>query len=147
MNKGLWTNSSWFLWIRVEVLYEALVVKHKWGTHKQHKHIYDTAIWCNAQSNRERELEKVDQSQTHGYVSRFEHTALRPLLHTEGFPLTCPHRTPTQEPPLRIWGNYNLEYTTPLFTNTTFTLRGQVQSHHSNNHLFTKRDINTITSH
>ena len=41
-------------------------------------------------------LEKVDQSLTHGYVSRFEHTALRPRLNTERFPLTCPHRTPTQ---------------------------------------------------
>ena len=38
----------------------------------------------------------MDQSLTHGYVSRFEHTALRPRLHTEGFSLTCPHRTPTQ---------------------------------------------------
>ena len=44
----------------------------------------------------ERELEKVDQSQTHGYVSRFKHTALRSRLHTKEFPLTCPHRTPTQ---------------------------------------------------
>jgi len=44
--EGLWTNSPWFLWIRVEVLYEALVVKHKWGTHKQAKHIiYEWAIW------------------------------------------------------------------------------------------------------
>ena len=42
---------------------------------------------------RERELEKVDQTQTQGYVSRFEHTALRPRLHTEGFPLTRPHMT------------------------------------------------------
>ena len=50
---------------------------------------------------RERELEKVDQTQTTRYVSRFEHTALRHRLHTEGFSLTCPHR----EPPLRIWAN------------------------------------------
>jgi len=35
----------------------------------------------------------VDQMQTPRYVSRFEHTALRPRLHTEGFPLTRPHRT------------------------------------------------------
>ena len=42
---------------------------------------------------RERELEKVDQSQTHGYVLRFEHTSLRPRLHTEGFSLSSPHRT------------------------------------------------------
>ena len=43
---------------------------------------------------RERELEKVDQTQTTRYVSRFEHTALlRPRLHTEEFSLTRPHRT------------------------------------------------------
>jgi len=43
---------------------------------------------------REREsLEKVDQTQTPRYVLRFEHTALRPRHHTEGFSLTRPHRT------------------------------------------------------
>jgi len=35
----------------------------------------------------------VDQTQTQGYVSRFEHSALRSRLHTEGFLLTRPHRT------------------------------------------------------
>ena len=34
---------------------------------------------------KEGELEKVDQSQTHGYVSRFEHTALRPRLTQKDF--------------------------------------------------------------
>ena len=47
--------------------------------------------WCKAQYKRE--LEIVDQTQTQRYVSRFEHTALRPRLHTEGFLLTRPHRT------------------------------------------------------
>ena len=78
---------------------------------------------------KERELEKVDQSQTHEYVSRFEHTALRPRLHTEGFSLTCPHRTPTQGTSTEDLGQYNREYTTPLsITNTTSTLRGYAQS-------------------
>ena len=36
---------------------------------------------------KERELESMDQTQTPRYVSRFEHTALRPRLHTEGFPI------------------------------------------------------------
>ena len=45
---------------------------------------------------KERELEKVDQTQTQRYILRFEHTTLRLRLHTEGFSLTCPHRTPTQ---------------------------------------------------
>ena len=42
---------------------------------------------------RERELEKVDQTQTHRYILRFEHITLRPRLHTEGFSLTRPYRT------------------------------------------------------
>ena len=89
----------------------------------------------------------MDQTLTHRYVLRFEHTALHPRLHTEGFSLTCPHRTPTQGTSLRIWGNYNMEYTTPLSTKITSTLRGNAQpkhhltqegqalSHKTNNHL------------
>ena len=66
---------------------------------------------------KERELESMDQTQTPRFVSRFEHTALHPRLHTEGFPLTRPHRTShTGKPPMRIWGKYNREYTTPLST-------------------------------
>ena len=38
----------------------------------------------------------MDQSLIHGYVSRFEYTAPRPRLHTEGFPLSRPQRTPTE---------------------------------------------------
>ena len=45
---------------------------------------------------RERELEIVDQTQTQRYVSRFEHLALRPRLHTEGFPLIVHKELPTQ---------------------------------------------------
>jgi len=79
-----------------------------------------------------RELEKVDQSQTHGYVSRFEHTALRPRLHTEGFSLTCPHRTPTQGTSTEDLGQYNnREYTTPL-SNTTQPLHLEAR-HKANN--------------
>ena len=36
---------------------------------------------------KERELKKVDQTQTQKYVLRFEHPGLRPRLHTEGFSL------------------------------------------------------------
>ena len=81
-----------------------------------------------------RELEIVDQTQTQRYVSRFEHTALRPRLNTEGFLLTRPHRTSHTRNPLRIWANTIWEYTTPLSTNTTFTLRGKAQ-HKSPLHL------------
>ena len=38
-------------------------------------------------------LEIVDQTQTPRYVLRFEHPALRPRLHTEGFSLYHPYRT------------------------------------------------------
>ena len=82
---------------------------------------------------------------------------------------------PHREPPLRIWVNTTGSTQLLSLTNTTSTLRGKAQSqtrstsqmrdrhkakttitshlrdkalsHHSNNHLFTKRDINTITSH
>ena len=64
----------------------------------------------------------MDQTLTHGYVSRFEHTALRPRLHTEGFLLTCPHRTPTQGTSTEDLGQYNREYTTPLSTEYNLTL-------------------------
>ena len=54
--EGLWTNSSWFLWIRVKVLYEALLVNTSMA-HKQTKHVYDmnNMKWCKAQYKRERE--------------------------------------------------------------------------------------------
>ena len=61
--------------------------------HKQTKHVNDMNNMNNTQYKRERELEIVDQIQTQRYVSRFEHTALRPRLHTEGFSLYRPHRT------------------------------------------------------
>ena len=102
---------------------------------------------------KERELEKVDQSHTHGYVSRFEHT--------EGFSRTCPHRTPTQGTSTEDLGQYNnRECTTPL-SNTTqplhlearhkatninhLTQEGQALSQHKSisSHL---RDSNTIST-
>ena len=36
---------------------------------------------------------------------------------------------PYREPPQRIWGNYNQEYTTPLSTNTTPTEATQTPPH------------------
>ena len=56
----------------------------------------------------------MDQMQTHEYVTRFEHTALRPRLHTEGFPLTLS----TQGTSTEDLGQYNWEYTTPLSITT-----------------------------
>jgi len=62
----------------------------------------------------------MDKTQTPRFVSRFEHTALHPRLHTEGFLLTCPHMTSTQGTSTEDLGQYNnREYTTPLSTNTT----------------------------
>ena len=67
----------------------------------------------------------MDQTQTQGYVSRFEHPALRPRLHTEGFPLTRPQRTPTQGTSTEDLGQ--LQYgvhNSSLNYNTTSTLKG-----------------------
>ena len=58
-------------------------------------------------------LEIVDQSQTQRYVSRFEHPALRPRLHTEGFLLFVHTGLPTQGTSTEDLGNTILEYTTP----------------------------------
>ena len=73
--------------------------------------------WCFAQS-KERELERqVDQTQTQGYVSRFEPLALRPRLHREGFLIHyIVHRglPPREPPPRRICTTR--EYRTPLST-------------------------------
>ena len=74
------------------MLSEALLDKHKYG-HTIKPSMYDMNNMNNAQCKRERELEKVDQTQTQRYVSRFEHPALRSRLHTKGFSLTHPHRT------------------------------------------------------
>ena len=57
------------------------------------KHINDMAIWCNAQSKRERELEIMDQSQIQVICFEVRATALRPCLNTENFSLSRPHRT------------------------------------------------------
>ena len=53
--------------------------------HKQTKHVYDMTIWINVQSKRERELEKVDQTQTPRYVSRFEHQLYIPAFTQKDF--------------------------------------------------------------
>ena len=37
---------------------------------------------------RESRVERDSQTQTQGYVSRFEHQVLRPRLHLEGYPLS-----------------------------------------------------------
>ena len=138
------------------------------------KHISMIWQWSNARHNiKERELESMDQTQTHEYVSRFEHTALCPRLHTEGFLLiSSTQEFPHREPPLRIWGKYNREYTTPLSTEYNLSQRQgttntKITSHKRGRHLANtnqsphtwgiptqpprsplhKTDINTITSH
>ena len=85
----------------------------------------------NAQCKREREI--VDQAQTQRYVSRFEHPALRPRLHTEGFPLNRPHRASHTGNSTEDSGNTNREYTTPLSNNTTSTQEAK----HNTNLLYT----------
>ena len=78
------------------------------------KHIrYEQYDAMQGKRERERELEIVDQRQTQRYVSRFEHPALRPRLHIEGFLLNRPH-FPTQGTSTENLGNTTLEYTTPL---------------------------------
>ena len=92
----LWTNSSWFLWIRVEVLYEALLVKHKWGTQTnttKHISMNEQYEWCKAQYKWERVKRKWIK---HKYKDMFRGSSTQlyvPRFRTEGFSLTRPHRT------------------------------------------------------
>ena len=71
----------------------------------------------------------MDQTQTTRFVSRFEHPALRPRLHTEGFLLTRLHRTPTQGTSTEDLGQYNREYTTPLSTEYNLSLEAMHNQH------------------
>ena len=56
-------------------------------------------------------------------------TALRPRLHTEGFPLYVHTGLPTQGTSTEDLGNTNLEYTTPLSNTNNLYTRGKTLSH------------------
>ena len=105
---------------------------------------------------KERELEKVDQTQAHRYISRFEHTALPPPSHRRIFTNSSTQDFPHREPPLRIWAN-TTRSTQLLSQQYNLYTRGKAQ-HKSPLHLEgwalnqTKitshlRDSNSITSH
>ena len=61
------------------------------------------------------------------------HSSTSPPSLRRIFTISSTQDFPHREPPLRIWGKYNQEYTTPLSTNTTSTLRGKAQP--TQNHL------------
>ena len=60
------------------MLYEALLVQHKYGTHKVY--LANEYVQSKAMQDIRESLEIVDQTQTQGYVSRFE-----PLLYVPAF--------------------------------------------------------------
>ena len=80
---------------------------------------------------KERELESMDQTQTSRFVLRFEHTALRPRLHTEGSTIASIQDFPHREPPLRIWATITRSTQLLSPTNSTSTQ----EARHYNNHL------------
>ena len=80
----------------------------------------------NARYKRE-SLEIVDQSQTTRYVSRFQLLLYVPAFTQKDFHYMSTQDFPHREPPLRILGNTNLEYTTPLSTNNNHYTRGKAQ--------------------
>ena len=74
---------------------------------------------------REREsLEIVDQSQTPGYVSRFE-----PMLFVPAFTQKDSTNASTQGTSIEDLGNINLGYTTPFSNNNNLYIRGKTLSH------------------
>jgi len=137
--EGLWTNSSWFFWIRVEVLYEALLFKHKYGhTQTNQAYMNDITIWINARHNvKKTELrESGSNVNTEIYFEIRVHSSTSPPSHRRISTNSSTQDFPQREPPLRIWINTNWEYTTPLSnTNTTSTLRSKAQQTQSPLHL------------
>jgi len=77
--------------LRVEVLYEALLVQHKCGTHKLYL-AYEYVQYKVMQDIKEIELRDSISNTNNKIYFEVRVTALYPRLHTEGFPL-CPHRT------------------------------------------------------
>ena len=76
-------------------------------TNQAYKYVW--AIWINARYNiKERELEKVDQTQTQGYVSRFELTAHVPAFTQKDFHYNVHTGLPTQRTYTEDLGKYNL---------------------------------------
>ena len=69
----------------------------------------------------------MDQSQTPTYVSRFESLLYIPAFTQKDFHYTSTQDVPHREPPLRIWVNTTLEYTTPLSNNNNLYTRGKPQ--------------------
>ena len=69
----------------------------------------------------------MDQTQTQVICFDVRATALRPRLHTEGFPIHYLAHTglPTQGTSTEDLGNYNREYTTPLSTEYNLSLEAR----------------------
>ena len=77
---------------------------------------------------RERECEKVDQTQTTRYVSRLEPLLYVPTFTQKDFHYIVHTGLPTQGTSTDDLGNTNLEYTIPLSNNNIYT-RGKALSH------------------
>ena len=94
--KGSGTTPRDFSKLRVEVLLEALLIQHKFGHTNNIKHVYEyEQVIIMQEIKRERELERKIQTQTQGYILRFE-----PLLYVPAFTQKDFH-TSTQDLPQR----------------------------------------------
>ena len=80
------------------MLYEALLAQHKYGHTQTIPGMYEIAIGINARYKREKERELRDSGSNANTKICFKvrATALRPRLHTEGFPLYVHTGPPTQ---------------------------------------------------
>jgi len=68
---------------------------------------------------RERVRESGSNANTEICFKVRAHSSTSPPSHRRIFTNSSTQDFPHREPPLRILGNYNWEYTTPLSTNTT----------------------------
>jgi len=115
--------------LRVEVLYEALLVQHKYDTHKVYlanEYVQYKAI----QDIREIEFRDSGSNINNKICFEVQVTALRSPLHTEGFSL-CPHRTSHKGNLYQGINNYKLGvYNSSLQHNHLYT-RGKAQNQNS----------------
>jgi len=117
--KGSELSPRDFFKLRVEVLYEALLVKHKYGTHKVY--LANEYVQYNAiQDIREIEFRDSGSNTSTKICLRFE-----PLLYIPAFTQKNFHYVhtgpPTKGTSTEEFAITNLEYTTPLSNTTTST--------------------------
>ena len=81
--------------------------------------------WCKIQYKKERVRESGSNANTKIYFEVRSHSSTSPPSHRRISTSSCTQDFPHREPPLRIWGKYNREYTTPLSNKYNLSLEAR----------------------